>query len=261
MMKLYHMKDEMSTSKRERYMNWNIIVYPESSPADWRDIINETHIEWVCSPLHDRDIDPTGETKKPHWHVTLLYPSLKAHWQVEELTSLINTPIPVKCLSVSGSIRYMVHKDNPDKAQYEWSDIVCYGGADLSSLCAPTSSERLQIQADIIAYIQTAGITEYKDIVDYAMVTNREWLNVLLNYSTISINAYIRSCRHQAEREARGMVIAKEDDEDDVIVIDGVTCQLVDNDDVIVDNATGQIIETGGGFSGEQTEEISMDDT
>jgi len=155
----------------------------------------------------------------------------------------------------------MVHKDNPDKAQYEWSDIVCYGGADLSSLCAPTSSERLQIQADIIAYIQTAGITEYKDIVDYAMVTNREWLNVLLNYSTISINAYIRSCRHRAEREARGMVIAKEDDEDDVIVIDGVTCQLVDNDDVIVDNATGQIIETGGGFSGEQTEEISMDDT
>lgn len=197
------MSEKKSTGEK-RTLNWNFILYPESAPPNWREIINETHIEWVESPLHDKDVNEDGTVKKAHYHITLLFPSVKTFEQVEEVTKSVNAPIPIKCLSVKGSIRYMVHKDNPEKFQYNWNDIKCYGGADLSALCAPTSTERLQIQEDIIDYIRENGITEFFDIVNYAKDTGlKEWFNVLMNYSTISINAFIRSQRHKFESEEK----------------------------------------------------------
>jgi len=184
-----------------RTRNWNILVYPESALENWREVINETRIEWVESPLHDKDLYPDGTTKKPHWHVLLLFESVKTYEQVKEITDSINAPIPKKCTTVKGSIRYMAHKDQPEKVQYDWNDIVCHGGADLTALCAPTATERLQIQKDILAYIRSTGIIEFEDIVNYAMdVGLADWLNVLLNYSTVSITAYLRSRRHKVDK-------------------------------------------------------------
>lgn len=195
----------MSTGGRGRTRNWNFILYPESAPENWRDIINETRIEWVCSPLHDKDVDPTGEVKKAHYHITLLYPTVKSYEQVCDLVvKTLNQPIPIPCQSVKGSIRYMVHKDNPDKYQYNWNDIVCYGGADLQSLCLPTSTEKLEIQKQIIEYCRVNNITEFSDIVNYANDTgNTEWLYVLLNYSTLAISTYIKSLRHKSQEELK----------------------------------------------------------
>jgi hypothetical protein len=198
-------KKSTKDGRADRHTNWNFILYPESAPENWREIIDETHIEWVESPLHDKDINPDESLKKAHYHVTLLFPSLKTFEQVKEITDSVNAPIPVKCLSVKGSIRYMVHKDNPDKAQYAWDAIVCHGGADLSSLCAPTATERLQIQKDIINFIRLSEIIEFEDIVNYSVENNlTDWFNVLMNYSTISINAFIRSRRHKFEQSQRG---------------------------------------------------------
>lgn len=191
--------------KDGRSRNWNFILYPESAPENWVDIINETRIEWVCSPLHDKDVNPDGELKKPHYHITLLYPSDKSFNQVSELVcEQLGQPIPIKCISVKGSIRYMVHKDNLEKYQYNWSDIKCYGGADLHSLCLPTSSEKLEIQKQIIDYCRVNKITQFSDIVNYANDTgNNEWLYVLLNCSTLSITTYIKSLKYKYEEELK----------------------------------------------------------
>jgi len=203
-------RPKKESSDNKRTLNWNFIIYPESAPKNWRDIISETRIEWVASPLHDKDINPDGTPKKAHYHVTLLFPSVKTYEQVKELTDSVNAPIPVKCQSVKGSIRYMVHKDNPEKFQYDWNDIVCYGGADLSALCAPTSTERLQIQQDILAYIRSAGIIEFEDITNYAIDNGLiDWVNVLLNYSTLSISTYVRSRRHKAEKVMQQIASSK----------------------------------------------------
>jgi len=188
--------------RTDRHSNWNFILYPESAPENWRDIIDETRIEWVESPLHDKDVNPDGETKKEHYHITLLFPSLKAFHQVEELTKSVNAPIPIKCQSVKGSIRYMAHKDNPEKYQYDWDKIICHGGVDLSSLCAPTATERLQIQKDILNFIRDNHIIEFADLLDCIdKLGNDDWLNVSLNFSTMSINAYIKSRRHKEEKQ------------------------------------------------------------
>ena len=63
----------MTKSKKpvEKGRDWTFIVYPESTPKNWRDILDETHMRWVESPLHDKDVNPDGELKKEHYHILL----------------------------------------------------------------------------------------------------------------------------------------------------------------------------------------------
>ena len=78
----------------DRTRNWTIVLYPESAPTDWRDILDEEHIEWVESPLHDRDVNADGELKKAHIHLLLMFGGVKSYEQVVEITNKLNCPIP-----------------------------------------------------------------------------------------------------------------------------------------------------------------------
>ena len=98
---------------------WNLMVYPDSAPENWKEMLVEEGIFFVCSPLHDKDVLDTGERKKAHWHVLLSFTSNKTYKQVLEVAELLNAPIPKKARSTGGSIRYMTHMDSPDKAQYK----------------------------------------------------------------------------------------------------------------------------------------------
>ena len=52
---------------------WLTILYPESMAMDWRDKLNEIGQQFIRSPLHDKDFNVTGERKKPHYHLLLLW--------------------------------------------------------------------------------------------------------------------------------------------------------------------------------------------
>ena len=91
------------------------MAYPESAPEGWRDVLDEQHIQWVESPLHDKDMNADGTPKKPHWHILLLFDGKKSYEQVKELTDKLHATIPQKCASAKGLVRYMAHLDNPEK--------------------------------------------------------------------------------------------------------------------------------------------------
>ena len=61
----------MAKSNKIKTRSWSFIVYPESAPSNWIDILNDMHIEIIISPLHDKDTDPDGEVKKAHYHVMI----------------------------------------------------------------------------------------------------------------------------------------------------------------------------------------------
>ncbi|MGL5934083.1 MAG: Rep family protein, partial [Cetobacterium sp.] len=51
----------------ERTRNWSFIVYPDSAPKNWVEIIQEERVPFVVSPIHDSDVNElTGELKKAH---------------------------------------------------------------------------------------------------------------------------------------------------------------------------------------------------
>lgn len=185
--------------KETRTRNWTVVLYPESATETWREIIDDMHIEWIESPLHDNDKNATGEPKKSHWHILLMFGAVKAYDQVKELTDALNAPIPERCHNTRAMVRYLAHLDNPDKAQYLIGDIIAHGGADLAEMLRPSSSERYTIINEMITYIKTEHLTEFQDLMDYARSTEFErWFPLLCDNSCYVIGQYIKSQRHRS---------------------------------------------------------------
>lgn len=182
-----------------RTRNWNAIVYPESAPENWREIIDAEHIKWVESPLHDKDVNATGEPKKAHYHITLIFDSNKSFEQVKELTDALNTVEPQKANSIEGSIRYMIHIDNPEKYQYLRSEIVGHGGIDVNKFFELTASQRYALIDEMTHFIIEHDVVEFMDLKAYAMYERSDWNEVLHSASYEIIN-FIKSRRHSGRR-------------------------------------------------------------
>lgn len=189
---------EKKSRGSDRTRNWTIVVYPESAPENWRDILDDMHIEWVESPLHDKDINANGELKKAHWHVLLLFGGVKSFEQVVDVIKPLNCPIPQRCHNSKAMVRYMAHLDNPDKVQYNTSDIISHGGVDLAELLRPSSSERYTLIREMMVYIRENHITEFQDLMDYAMDSEFDtWFPLLCDNSAFVVSNYIKSLRNR----------------------------------------------------------------
>lgn len=184
----------------KRSSKWTFIVYPDSAPDNWKELLKAYHVPAAVSPLHDKDLNPTGDEKKAHWHVMLEYETLKSFDQVKEFTDLLNATIPQIVQSPVGMIRYFIHKDNPEKHQYNWEDISVYNGFDIEKYDSFTDSEIDLILAEITRFIDDNGITEYAEIIAFSRDSKddlyKDWYRIIRR-NTLFLNAYITSRRNQ----------------------------------------------------------------
>ena len=171
--------------------DWAFIVYPESAPENWREILDETHMRWVESPLHDKDFNPDGTPKKPHWHVMLSADGPITLKAVEKIIEPLNVPAPQKVGSGRGMIRYFIHLDNPEKYQYSRDEIVAHGGADVESYFELTKTNKISVMKDIITYIYENEIDNYADFLMICIQKSDEWFDVAINNNTLAINKMI----------------------------------------------------------------------
>lgn len=192
-------------NKDTRTRNWTVVMYPDSAPDNWRDLIDDTHIEWIESPLHEFDTNPIdGTVKKAHWHVLLMFGGVKSYEQVVEYLLPFNCPAPQRCHNAKSMVRYMAHLDHPHKYQYNVEDIVGHGGIDISDLLKPSSSERYSIIKDMMQYISDNNITEFCDLMDYAMRNEFDsWFPLLCDNSSYVIGQYIKSVRERMREAIR----------------------------------------------------------
>lgn len=186
----------------ERTRSWTFIVYPESAPDNWREIIGQEFVEWVESPLHDKDLNATGEAKKPHWHVLVMYSSVKSFEQIKELTERLSAPVAQKCASAKALVRYMAHLDNPEKAQYNIADIVAHGGADIQELLRPSSSERYALISEMMDFVRDNNIIEFEDLMDYSQYNRFEdWFPLLCDNTAFVLERFLKSRRHRLSKK------------------------------------------------------------
>ncbi len=100
--------------KDKRSNKWAFLIYKESVPSNYLDILESLHIPFILSPWHDQDINiKTGELKKSHKHGALFFDSLKSYSQVSELlTEKLNAPAHVEVvMSPKGMYDYFVHAE------------------------------------------------------------------------------------------------------------------------------------------------------
>lgn len=185
-------------NKDSRTRNWTFMVYPESAPENWREIIDEMRVPWIESPLHDKDTDPNGEVKKAHWHVMMMFSSNKSYEQIREITMQLRAPNPQKVANAKGMVRYFAHMDNPEKFQYDKSEIKTYGGADIGNYLAITTTERYELIREMLSFIKENDIVEMTQIMDYAMEERfDDWFPLLTDNSAYIVGQYIKSNRHR----------------------------------------------------------------
>ena len=173
---------KMSSNKKKR--NWAFVLYPESAPADWRELLTLTGLQCAVSPLHDKDLNPDGEVKKSHYHVILCYSGPTSYSVVKALTDSLNQPIPQALEQVRGYYRYFTHKDNPEKYQYSDRDITTINGFCISDYVELSKSEVLKIIRQLQQFIRDNDITEYCDLID-----------ILLDDTSFA-NEYEVACNH-----------------------------------------------------------------
>lgn len=185
-----------------RARGFAFVLYPESAPENWRDIIDGFHIQWAESPLHCFDVNETGEVKKPHWHIVLNFDSVKTTDQVKKLIEPLNCTIPIILNSVKGMVRYFAHLDNPEKYQYPVDQIIGHGGMDVADLLRLSASARYSVIRKICEYVALTGITEFYEIMDYAAENRQEdWYPVLCDSAAYVVNQYIKSNRQRGVKE------------------------------------------------------------
>ena len=182
-----------------RTRGFAFVLYPESAPDNWRDILDSYHIQWAESPLHSFDVNDTGEVKKPHWHIVLNFDSLKSNDQVKKLIEPLNGTIPIQLHSIRGMIRYFAHLDNPEKYQYPVDQIVGHGGMDVADLLRLSASARYQVIRKMCAWVADNDITEFYQLMDYAADHHMEdWYPLLCDSSAYVVNQYIKSNRQRS---------------------------------------------------------------
>jgi hypothetical protein len=201
------MKDR---KKDERVRTWVFIAYPESMPENWRDILAELGVPWACSPLHDEDVYDGGEKKKPHYHFVLSFSGPKSFDQVKEITDKLNAPIPDKCHSVRGAVRYFLHLDSPEKFNYSSrrNEIQAGGGFDVEDALKLSSSEEEEIAQNIESVIYEKCVMEYVDLAYWVRKYHPEWRKVLKtnSYHFTQIMKSLRHGRHIVDIETGEVV-------------------------------------------------------
>lgn len=184
--------------------NWAMVLYPESAPENWRQILAETGLQCAISPLHDKDINPDGTPKKAHYHVIMCYSGPTALSVVKKLTDSLNQPNPQALEQVRGYYRYLTHKDNPEKYQYSAAEVSTINGFNITDYVEPTKSEVNALKRDIRAYIRENEIYEYSDLMDMLDTMEDEHgqkMCEIANNNTIHFNSYLKSRRHKKDRE------------------------------------------------------------
>lgn len=191
-----------SVEKDTRTRNWTFIIYPESAPGNWIEILNNEQIQFVVSPLHDKDLTPTGEPKKPHWHIVVIFSGVKSYDQVKTIPEKVNGTIPERVKDIRSMIRYLTHIDYPSKAQYDKNDIQLYGGVDLDiESFFLTKTDLKNIKREMFNYMVENDITEFCDLVNYAKENRPEWYDRIIE-SDFMLLKYIDSNRHKKKDQA-----------------------------------------------------------
>lgn len=183
---------EKKSSGRGRTRNYATIVYPESAPSNWQELLSEQFVPAFISPLHDLDLNPTGEPKKAHFHVMIMFDGVKTLDQAKELIDFIGGVGCEVVNSQRGYARYLCHMDNPEKHQYNVDDVRSFCGADYNTTIGLVTDKYRAIR-DMMHYCIDNNIYSYSLLLEYCSNERPDWFRVLCDNGTVVMKEYLKS--------------------------------------------------------------------
>ena len=191
----------MANSTDNRFRNGTFLVYPDSAPDNWIEILRLQHVPFIVSPLHDKDKDLSeydGDlvlvSKKAHWHVAIICDGNKPLSYFTELSRSVNGSATAwKIQNLRSMLRYFCHMDNPEKYQYPVNEIRCYCGASYQNAMEMEGFELLHECRKILRYAREKHIHTFVGLVDSLdNDCELDWLHIVTSQRTLFFTSYFR---------------------------------------------------------------------
>lgn len=205
----------MSAGGIGKSRNWEVIVYPESAPADWRERLEDLKLPYAISPLHNADVAKDGKPKKPHYHVLILYPNTttfrNAQISIAEPLSGSRHTI-CKVMDLAGAVEYLAHENAPDKVQYDVSKIEYGFGFNREEIMKrrPENKRESEIgqMKDILRICREWEFREFASLVDFLIENeDNDALELLMKPGAGNlVFRYLTSVRFRVESSVSGHV-------------------------------------------------------
>lgn len=178
-------------SRDSRARNFATVVYPESAPDNWQDILARHAVPAFVSPLHDKDVNPTGEPKKPHYHVMLMFDGKKSNEQVMEVFNSISGVGCEVVKSIRGYARYLCHLDNPEKAQYDTSDVRCIASDYIGTI--GLAIDKYTALGEMQDFCEQYNVVSFYVLAKYARTHRHDWHRILCDCGSVFMREFLQS--------------------------------------------------------------------
>ena len=195
---------QKDTRKKARY--WWCVFYPgDSAPEDWEEQLQKTGIPAEVI-THDKDQDTNPETgdpvdKKLHAHLIWAYSGPNTPAAADAIAVDLLKGKPAQPLSsIKGAHRYLTHKDNPEKHQYDESEIKSINGFDIGDFVASTKGEVNAMYKTIEHHIRTNNIEDLADLMDYLDQEGLEEHALFVRFNTYYIDKLLKSIYHRKRK-------------------------------------------------------------
>ena len=167
----------------KRTRNWATIIYPRQGPEDvtecpenWAEVLEQMGVKVCVSPLHDKDVKPDGEYKKPHRHVLFSFEGVKSRGQVLELCKKIGGISPEPINSLYAQTRYLTHLDT-DKVKYSSTDVLTFGGFEYKRYVNTKEDEEKQTLGNlsrILNLVEERTLYTFHELAEFLMCEEPE---------------------------------------------------------------------------------------
>lgn len=116
-----------------------------------------SNLKSYCIINHDKDILPSGKTKPPHFHAILTFSNAKTIETIAKTVGVENQYVSKIRTTTKSARLYLVHRNNPEKYQYDPSEVY----ADFDYINYVDDCPVKQKREAIAERIQTGEIKEY----------------------------------------------------------------------------------------------------
>ena len=199
------MSEKKTTTKDGRIRNITFMLYEDSCNPEWQKLLEEEHIPcmWI---YHNKDVNPTGEPKKPHWHVMLCFEGKKSAEQLQYYVDLCGAANGVyqEVASIRAMARYLCHMDNPDKAQYDSSEVHAIA-IDYNAIIG-MASDKYKAISEMIDFCEENNIISFRELLIYSRIHKYDWFKSLCVNSSFVIKEYLKSKEWEQARELQNKV-------------------------------------------------------
>lgn len=193
----------------DRRQAWLCILYRDSAPSNYVDIINAKGWDWV-EAWHDKDPDPKkpGELKKEHGHI-LFYSKAKIYEdEVVALVKKLNGASKVvPCKDITGSLMYFTHNTEDAKRDgkyvYDSDIIIPHGNFDLEKYLQGSRKHTKKIIEAMLDWCRENNCENYCDFVDYCRTEEPIWLDMLAYNPASLMEKYIQSKWRKNQNECK----------------------------------------------------------